>query len=82
MVLTRALAFMNDPALARSVLPGAGERFDIEAFPRERDTLYPIAGSEYDDSPIAPLFAAMGRSATSRRTPGRPRRAAGSIRRS
>ncbi len=59
MVLTRALAFMNDPALARSVLPGAGERFEIEAFLRERGTLYLIAESEYDDGPIAPLFAAM-----------------------
>jgi hypothetical protein len=40
MVPSRALSFMNDPALARSVLPGAGERFDIEAFLRERGTVF------------------------------------------
>ena len=32
MVMSRALAFMADPALAASVLPGPGEGFDIPAF--------------------------------------------------
>ena len=32
MVLSAALSFMNDPALAASVLPGAGDGFDIAAF--------------------------------------------------
>ena len=32
---------------------------DIEAFLREAGTLYLIAASEHDDSPVAPLFAAM-----------------------
>jgi type IV secretion system protein VirD4 len=59
MVLSRALAFMNDPALARSVLPGSGDRFDVGAFLAERGTLYLIAESEHDDSPVAPLFACM-----------------------
>jgi type IV secretory pathway TraG/TraD family ATPase VirD4 len=59
MVLTRALGFMDDPALARSVLPTAGPGVDIEAFLRESGTLYLIAESEHDDSPVAPLFAAM-----------------------
>ena len=59
MVVSRALAFMTDPALAQSVLPAGDGRFDIEAFLRQAGTLYLIAESEHDDSPIAPLFAAM-----------------------
>ena len=59
MVVSRALAFMTDPALAQSVLPDDGGGFDIEAFLRQSGTLYLIAESEHDDSPIAPLFAAM-----------------------
>jgi type IV secretory pathway TraG/TraD family ATPase VirD4 len=60
MVLSRALGFMTDPALARCVLPvGEAGGVDIEAFLRDCGTLYLIAESEYDDSPIAPLFAAM-----------------------
>ena len=60
MVITRALAFMADPSLARSVLPtGETGGFDIESFLRERGTLYLIAEAEHDDSPVAPLFAAM-----------------------
>ena len=30
--MSRALAFMADPALAACVLPGPGEGFDIPAF--------------------------------------------------
>ena len=60
MVISRALAFMTDPALAQSVLTDGGDGdFDIEAFLRHRGTLYMIAESGYDDSPVAPLFAAM-----------------------
>ena len=59
MVLTRALGFMDDPALARSVLPAAGAGVDIGAFLAQAGTLYLIAESEHDDSPVAPLFAAM-----------------------
>ena len=59
MVVSRALAFMTDPALAQSVLPDGDGGFDIEAFLRQSGTLYLIAESEHDDSPIAPLFAAM-----------------------
>jgi type IV secretion system protein VirD4 len=60
MVLSRALAFMTDPKLMRSVLPEDGEpRFDIGAFLSQKGTLYLIAESEHDDSPVAPLFAAM-----------------------
>jgi type IV secretion system protein VirD4 len=60
MVLSRALAFMNDPKLLQSVLPADDEpRFDIPSFLSNRGTLYLIAESEHDDSPVAPLFAAM-----------------------
>ncbi len=60
MVITRALAFMADPALAHSALPASnGTGFDVEAFLRQAGTLYLIAAAEHDDSPVAPLFAAM-----------------------
>src|SRR5262249_2093852 len=57
MVLSRALGFMTDPALALSVLPGGdGSGVDIGAFLADSGTLYLIAESEHDDSPVAPLF--------------------------
>ena len=59
MVLSRALAFMTDPKLVQSVLPDGEPEFDIAAFLRQSGTLYLIAESEHDDSPVAPLFAAM-----------------------
>jgi type IV secretory pathway TraG/TraD family ATPase VirD4 len=60
MVLSRALGFMTDPALARSVLPAGGSGgVDIGSFLTGAETLYLIAESEHDDSPVAPLFAAM-----------------------
>lgn len=59
MVLTRALAFMNVPKLAKSVLPGVGAGFDIRRFIRERGTLYLIATGDQKESLLAPLFATM-----------------------
>jgi type IV secretion system protein VirD4 len=59
MVLSRALAFMNDPRLMQSVLPAGEPEFDIAVFLRHSGTLYLIAETEHDDSPVAPLFAAM-----------------------
>src|SRR5712691_6025304 len=60
MVLSLSLSFMADPALAQSVLPaGSVDCFDIEEFLRWSGTLYLLAESQYDDSPVAPLFAAM-----------------------
>ncbi|MGH3190120.1 MAG: type IV secretory system conjugative DNA transfer family protein [Streptosporangiaceae bacterium] len=59
MVMSRALAFMADPALASSVLPGPGEGFDIPAFLRQAGTVYMIAESVSEEAPVAPLFAAM-----------------------
>ena len=59
MVMSRALAFMADPGLAASVLPGPGEGFDIPAFLRQAGTVYLIAESVSEEAPVAPLFAAM-----------------------
>jgi len=59
MVMTRALSFMADPALASSVLPGLGEGFDIAAFLSDTGTLYLIAEAVSTEAPVAPLFAAM-----------------------
>ena len=59
MVMSRALSFMADPALAASVLPDGHRGFSIEGFLRSRGTLYMIADSEHEDAPVAPLFAAM-----------------------
>ena len=59
MVMSRALSFMADPALAASVLPAGPGGFSIEGFLAARGTLYMIADSEHEDAPVAPLFAAM-----------------------
>ena len=59
MVMSRALAFMADPALAASVLPAPGDGFDIPAFLRDAGTLYMVAEAVTQDAPVAPLFAAM-----------------------
>jgi type IV secretory pathway TraG/TraD family ATPase VirD4 len=59
MVMTRALSFMADPALATSVLPGPGDGFGIAGFLRRAGTLYLIAEAVSSEAPIAPLFAAM-----------------------
>jgi type IV secretion system protein VirD4 len=59
MVLAQALGFMHDPALAGSVQPAPGAGFDFAKFLRESGTLYMIASSDSDESPLAPLFAAM-----------------------
>ena len=58
MVMSRAMSFMADPALAQSVLPGE-LGFDIGAFLRACGTLYMIADSPDEEAPVAPLFAAM-----------------------
>ena len=59
MVMSRALAFMADPALAACVLPGPGEDFDIPAFLYDIGTVYMIAEALSEEAPVAPLFAAM-----------------------
>jgi type IV secretion system protein VirD4 len=59
MVMSRALSFMADPDLAASVLPASGEGFDIPAFLAQAGTLYMVAEAVSEESPVAPLFAAM-----------------------
>ena len=59
MVMSRALAFMADPALAACVLPEPGEGFDIPDFLYDAGTLYMIAEAVSEEAPVAPLFAAM-----------------------
>ena len=59
MVMSRALAFMADPALAASVLPPQGGGFDIPAFLANHGTVYLIAEAVSEEAPVAPLFAAM-----------------------
>jgi len=59
MVMSRALSFMADPALAASVLPPPGEGFGIAEFLADAGTVYLIAESAGEDAPVAPLFAAM-----------------------
>jgi type IV secretion system protein VirD4 len=59
MVMTRALSFMADPALAASVLPSPFGGFDIAEFLRDTGTLYLIAEAVSAEAPVAPLFAAM-----------------------
>ena len=59
MVMSRALAFMADPALAACVLPAAGTGFDIPQFLYDAGTVYMIAEAVSEEAPVAPLFAAM-----------------------
>ena len=59
MSMTAALSFMADPALAAAVLPAPGAGLDIAAFVRDSGTLYLIAQSDHDESPLAPLFASL-----------------------
>jgi type IV secretion system protein VirD4 len=59
MTMSRALAFLADPALAATVLPGPGQSLDLDAFLRQAGTLYLIAETRGEDSPVAPLFACL-----------------------
>jgi len=59
MCMAQALGFMADPALAISVLPGPGAGLDVGGFLRQSGTLYLIADSDHDESPLAPLFASL-----------------------
>jgi len=59
MTMSRALAFLADPALAASVTPAHGRSLDLEAFLHQAGTLYLIAETRGEDSPVAPLFACL-----------------------
>ena len=48
-----------DPALAASVLPGPGDGFSIDAFLSGAATLYLIAETRGEDSPVPPPFACL-----------------------
>lgn len=59
MVMSRALGFLDDPALAAATLPGPGQGFDIDEFLLSGGSLYMIARGNGDDAALAPLFAAL-----------------------
>ncbi len=56
--ITRALAWLGDPAVAAATTPGRGEGFDVAEFVSGPNTLYMI-GTGREDAPIAPLFRAF-----------------------
>jgi type IV secretory pathway TraG/TraD family ATPase VirD4 len=58
MTVTRALAWLADPAVAAATSPGPGEGFDVANFVAGRNTLYMI-GTGREEAPIAPLFRAF-----------------------
>jgi type IV secretion system protein VirD4 len=59
MTMSRALAFLADPALAAAVLPDDRQPLDIGQFLHQAGTLYLIAESIGEDAPVAPLFACL-----------------------
>jgi len=60
MYMTRALGFLFDPELAKSVAPRDDDGgFSLERFCLGQDTLYTIASGQGEQSPLAPLFAAL-----------------------
>jgi len=58
MTVTRALAWLADPAVAAATTPGPGDGFDIDTFITGRHTLY-LIGTGREEAPIAPLFRAF-----------------------
>lgn len=52
-----AVSFMDNPLVAAACRPDPDNQFDIEAFLRDRGTLYVVAGE--DDRRIAPLLTAL-----------------------
>jgi len=59
MLMSKAVGFMADPALALSVLPAEDHGFDIGEFLAQSGTLYLIAAAQQQDNPLAPLFACL-----------------------
>ena len=59
MVLSRALSFMTDPALAVCVLPDPAGSLSVPDFLRESGTIYLIADTAAAEAPLAPVFAAF-----------------------
>ena len=58
MTVTRALAWLADPAVAAATSPGPSEGFDIADFVTGPNTLYMI-GTGREEASIAPLFRAF-----------------------
>ena len=58
MTVTRALAWLADPAVAAATSPGPGDGFDVAEFASGAGTLYMI-GTGREEAPIAPLFRAF-----------------------
>jgi type IV secretory pathway TraG/TraD family ATPase VirD4 len=58
MTVTRALAWLADPAVVAATSPGPSEGFDVAEFASGRNTLYMI-GTSREEAPIAPLFRAF-----------------------
>jgi type IV secretion system protein VirD4 len=58
MTVTRALAWLADPAVAAATSPGPGEGFDVADFTAGSNTLYMI-GTGREEASIAPLFRAF-----------------------
>lgn len=59
MVMGRALAFMADPRLQECVLPRPGEGFDIGHYLTNSGSLYLVAQSAGEESPLAALYACL-----------------------
>jgi type IV secretion system protein VirD4 len=60
MVLSQALGFMQDPAVALCALPGPDGSLDLPRFLACRGTLYMIADpAGNDESPLSPVFACL-----------------------
>jgi hypothetical protein len=59
MVMSRAVAYLNDPQLAAATLPAPGASFDIDQFLLSGGTLYMIAKGNGEDCTLGPLFAAL-----------------------
>ena len=59
--MQRALSFLFDPSLARSVSPRTDDdsALNLESFVRRPNTLYLIASGQGEQSPVASLFAAL-----------------------
>ena len=72
MVMSRALSFMADPALAASVLPGPGEGFDIPAFLRRGGHRLHDRRSRLRGSPGRPAIRRDGRRDPRHRRADRP----------
>ena len=72
MVMSRALAFMADPALAASVLPGPGDGFDIPAFLDAHRHRVPDRRSRLRRGPRRPAVRRDGRRDPLDRRPDRP----------